>query len=127
MPGFTRAACATSRIDRRSQPRVASRRRPAASRAWSRLREGRGIGLLYNCIITRAARMALPDALERARAQLARLALRPDCSVRVIHELAELEILAGDVQAAFARLQTLGTRSDGDTELLLARAEAAAG
>src|SRR5690242_10223048 len=66
MPGFTPAASATSRIDRRSQPRRASKSRPAASRAWSRFRDGRGIALLYNCIIIRVA-MRSPDLIARIR------------------------------------------------------------
>src|SRR5258708_408707 len=42
MPRFTPAASATSRTARLPQPRCGKRRRPAASSAWSRFREGRG-------------------------------------------------------------------------------------
>src|SRR3982751_4667804 len=42
MPRFTPAASATSRIESPAQPRVGKSARPAASRARSRLREGRG-------------------------------------------------------------------------------------
>src|SRR5687768_2306861 len=42
MPRFTPAASATSRTDRPAQPRLGKSSRPAAMRARSRLREGRG-------------------------------------------------------------------------------------
>src|SRR5438552_15552408 len=106
MPRFTPAASATSRTESPAQPRCGSSARPAASSARSRLREGRGMQKLYDCLIMASSYAA---ASPRPRPHsMSSAAASPDDDA--LFRMARQEIALGRFEAALGRLRSLRAR-----------------
>jgi CRISPR-associated protein Csy1 len=77
--------------------------------------------------LTQAQQLLAAGRRRDARALLEPLAAQPGADRAVARQLAEIEILDGDAQGAFARLSALGGAGDDEVDFLLARAEEALG
>ncbi|MGZ5079735.1 MAG: O-linked N-acetylglucosamine transferase, SPINDLY family protein [Usitatibacter sp.] len=77
--------------------------------------------------LTQAQQLLAAGRRRDARALLEPLAAQPGADRAILRQLAELEILDGDAQGAYARLSTLDAAGDEEVDFLLARAEEALG
>jgi predicted O-linked N-acetylglucosamine transferase (SPINDLY family) len=77
-------------------------------------------------LLAQAHRLLISGRAGEARPLLEKLAAQPDCSLGVLRQLAELDILDGEGQRAMERLKLL-PRADHEAEFLRARAQVVLG